>query len=680
MFFKQVRRNATKNRQGNGLFFGSLVIAIVAFYTLLSLGDQDVMRYLATVESDAVSKLMMLLPVVYAVSLFFVFFLVYFACKYQINSRRRELGMYLMLGMSRSRMFSMLFCETLWSSVISLVIGIPAALFLTEGISLTAAKAVGLGLIGHHFSFSMDAILWTVCGFVFVQLLAMFFICMGIGKAEPAELLRSENVKNQRYPSGAASAVCFILGLGLLIAAYDLGIFQMRSLSLDVMFFIVIFGISGTFLLYRGLGGFLGLRIRRKSPNAVGLQTFTARQVQENVLSQYKSLAVASLLLMMALACISYGISVGVGRSADSRSVDFSLFGSDEQIENVLKQDDVRDLIKDSYSLYLSMVKEGYFRDQEKAFDTASLTEALSEVNDSNGLAENIIENLHIEYVISESSYNRILKSNGKEEINLAEDKVAIYTSIANDGDFGSIVESVLKKGVSIGIDGTEYEILPTLYYNNIVADRAISLYMALIVPDTLYTELAREPEAYCRNIRLSDDIVEEIGLMQAVQKLDAQLADTGMEYDSYLGGIGRNLFYTVAASYLTIYLGVLFWLIANTVIGMKYLISQRQTKHRYETLVMLGADMQSMSKSVKKQISVYFALVLSVALFSSIAAIFTMFTSFTRLPAGTSLKTIVALSAVALTVFAVIEILYISIVKRTASREISRLEITNRG
>ena len=77
MFCKQVRRNAAKNRKGNGLFFGSLVIAIVAFYTLLSLGEQDVMRYLATIESDAVGKLMMMLPAVYAVSLFFVFFLIF---------------------------------------------------------------------------------------------------------------------------------------------------------------------------------------------------------------------------------------------------------------------------------------------------------------------------------------------------------------------------------------------------------------------------------------------------------------------------------------------------------------------------------------------------------------------------------------------------------------------------
>ncbi len=675
MFCKQVRRNAAKNRKGNGLFFGSLVIAIVAFYTLLSLGEQDVMRYLATVESDAVGKLMMMLPAVYAVSLFFVFFLVYFACKYQTDSRKREFGLYLMLGMKRSRLFFMLFAETLWSSLISLLTGIPIALFLTEGISLATAKIVGLGIIGHHFSFSPDAMLWTVCGFILVQLLSMLVICMNLVKAETAEFFRSGSEKKQAPLSGVRSTACFTLGTGLLIAAYYLGIFQMQSLRMVVMLAVIVCGILGTFLLYRGLGGFLGQYIRRKSPNAAGLKTFTARQVQENVLSQHKSLAISSLLLLMALSCISYGISMGFGRSGSRRSVDFSLFGTETEMNAVLEKNDIDEMVEDSYPLYLSAVKDGYDRDEEKAFDTGEFVKALRTVEDS----DNIIENLHIEYVIGESSYNLILKNMGKEELKLADHETAIYTSMGNDGDFGSILTKAISGGISIGIDGVNYSIRPTLCIDNVVADRAITLYMALVVPDELFTKLASEPEAYCRNVNLKDEIVDNTGLMQAIQKMDAMLEDTGIEYDSYLGGIGRNLFYTVAASYLTIYLGVLFWLIANTVIGLKYLISQRQTKHRYETLTMLGADTPSMCRSVKKQIGIYFVLVLSTALVSSAAAIFTMFRSFTKLPVGTSVSTVALISAIALVIFAAVEIVYIGIVKRTASREVSRIEITNR-
>ena len=569
----------------------------------------------------------------------------------------------------------MLFAETLWSSLISLLTGIPIALFLTEGISLATAKIVGLGIIGHHFSFSPDAMLWTVCGFILVQLLSMLVICMNLVKAETAEFFRSGSEKKQAPLSGVRSTACFTLGTGLLIAAYYLGIFQMHSLRMVVMLAVIVCGILGTFLLYRGLGGFLGQYIRRKSPNAAGLKTFTARQVQENVLSQHKSLAISSLLLLMALSCISYGISMGFGRSGSRRSVDFSLFGTETEMNAVLEKNDIDEMVEDSYPLYLSAVKDGYDRDEEKAFDTGEFVKALRTVEDS----DNIIENLHIEYVIGESSYNRILKNMGKEELKLADHETAIYTSMGNDGDFGSILTKAISGGISIGIDGVNYSIRPTLCMDNVVADRAITLYLALVVPDELFTKLASEPEAYCRNVNLKDEIVDNTGLMQAIQKMDAMLEDTGIEYDSYLGGIGRNLFYTVAASYLTIYLGVLFWLIANTVIGLKYLISQRQTKHRYETLTMLGADTPAMCRSVKKQIGIYFVLVLSTALVSSAAAIFTMFRSFTKLPVGTSVSTVALISAIALVIFAAVEIVYIGIVKRTASREVSRIEITNR-
>lgn len=696
MFFKQVRRNAAKNRKGNGLFFGSLVTAIIAFYTLLSLGELDVMHFLSTVESDAVQKLMALLPLVYAVSLFFVFFLVYFACRYQIDSRRRELGMYLMLGMRRRRLFLLLFCETLWSSMVSLLIGLPAALFITEGISLATARIVGLGILGHRFSFSPGAVCWTVCGFVLVQLLSMFILCIGIAKREPAEFFQDGDVKKQAVASGFRSTLCFAAGLGFLLYAYGLGMFRLHSLRITVVLSVFVFGIAGTFLLYRGLGGMFGLWIRAKNKHAVGLQIFTARQVQENVLSQHRSLAVSSLLLLMALACISYGISMGFGRSSDSRSVDLSLFGTEEQVDTVLEQDGVREMVQDSFPMYLSMIKDEYFRGGDREVDISGLTDALATLERSGvrtseeaDLIENIIENLHIEYVIAQSSYNDMLRSMGKEELRISDGQAALYTSVANDGDFGRIWQEVLEKNVSIGINGEAYELLPQLCMDNVVADRAITLSLALIVPDDMYRKLAREPEEYCRNIRLSDRVVEDVGLMRAIQDMEGLLDQTeesakeptenptGVEYDSYLGGIGRNLFYTVAASYLTIYLGVLFWLIANTVIGVKYLIGQRETKHRYETLSMLGAHTSSMCVSVNRQIRLYFSLVLVTAIVSSAAAIYSMFTSFTKLPIGVPVEKVALIAALGLMIFAGLEIFYIGIVRRMADREIRMLQTT---
>lgn len=673
MFFKQVRRNAARNRKGNGLFFGSLVIAIVAFYTLLSLGKQDVMRFLNTIESDAVRKLMMLIPFVYVVSLFFVFFLVYFACKYQMDSRRREFGMYLMLGMKRSRLFFMLLCETLWSSLISLLIGLPVALFLTEGISLVTAKLIGLGIIGHTISFSADAILWTVCGFVIVQLLSMLIICIPLGKAEPAKLLSSDASEKQTPISAGKSIVFFILGILLLLTAYYLGIFRLSSTDISALavsvLALLISGVLGTFFLYRGLGGFMGKQISRKSQYTAGLTTFTGRQVQENVLCQHKSLAVSSLLLLIALSCISYGIAMGIGRTTDSRSTDFSVMGTEAEVSAALQNPEISEMIETSYPVYLSMTKT--------KFDTDSIIDALKKIPE----AGNIVQSFHLEYVLSETSYNNMMSAMGKEPINLNGNKAALYSSMGSDeGYFYGLLNEALKSNAAIGINGETYSLLPKLYHDNIVANRSITLYTALIVPDELYQELAKDTEPFCRNIHLKKSLTDELGLMQAIQKMDGCLAKTGLKYDSYLGGIGRNLFYTVAASYLTIYLGILFLLISNTVVGLKYLIQQRKNKHRYITLLMLGADTEDLCRSARKQIQMFFTLVLSVALCNSIVAIFAMFANLTRLPADTSMATVITLAAIALAAFIVTEIIYISIVKRTACLEIRSLEITDRG
>ena len=124
MFFDLVRRNSRRSRKENGLFFVSLLVSIVSFYIILSLAEQDVMVFLRKMESDAVDKLMALIPAFYGVTLFILFFLVYFASKYQLERRSHELGVYLMLGMRRTKLFLLLMAEDLWSSVLSLALGL----------------------------------------------------------------------------------------------------------------------------------------------------------------------------------------------------------------------------------------------------------------------------------------------------------------------------------------------------------------------------------------------------------------------------------------------------------------------------------------------------------------------------------------------------------------------------
>ena len=79
----------------------------------------------------------------------------------------------------------------------------------------------------------------------------------------------------------------------------------------------------------------------------------------------------------------------------------------------------------------------------------------------------------------------------------------------------------------------------------------------------------------------------------------------------------------------------------------------------------------------VNRQIRLYFSLVLVTAIVSSAAAIYSMFTSFTKLPVGVSVGKVALLAVLVLVIFAGLEILYIRIVRRMADREIRMLQTT---
>ena len=682
MFFDFIKRNSSRIRKENGVYFASLVISIVAFYVILSLGEQDVMVYLKTVESNAVAKLLLMIPVLYAVSLFFVFFLVYFANRYQLQRRSHEFGIYLMMGMKRSRLFAMIMGETLLNGLVALLIGIPSSLFLTELISLATSRLAGMGIIGHQFRISWAGLGLTVFGFIMVQLLAVFILSLGMSKKEPVDLLNEQKEKLQRILSPVWGWFNLLLGVVLLCAAYVLAILYLRTL--DVLVFALIFfvGISGTFMLFRGLGSFIGRWIRRKSSSSTGLFIFTGRQLQENVLHQWSSLAISSLLILSAMVCFAFGISTTLNRGeALGRTVDFTFKGSEKEIVSVLTSDKLKPYVKDYYPMKLGNLRTPYKDMPENTvahtFSWAGLEESISREKNSEE-KENLLRGLSYQespYLISLTSYNTLLESTNKSPIVLGDNEVAMYSN----GGFSfshDILSKVLETNPTIYIDEKQYELTSTLYTSNLVADRSITISYALIVPDDMYNALIGNSEKpFCWNMVLDSDFVREKGLMQAMYQVDELLNTSGLDYESYLASMGRQLFYIVAGSYTTLYLGVMFLIIANTVLGLKFLMQQRSTRHRYSTLSMLGASVKSLCSSARIQIWWYFGLVIAVALISSIFGIWSMLEAFRVIPKTSNSSTIILLVGIPLIIFIVFELCYIWVIQRKSDEEIKQLK-----
>ena len=159
---------------------------------------------------------------------------------------------------------------------------------------------------------------------------------------------------------------------------------------------------------------------------------------------------------------------------------------------------------------------------------------------------------------------------------------------------------------------------------------------------------------------------------MQAIYEVDALLNTSGLEYESYLSSMGRQLFYTVAGSYTTFYLGIMFLIIANTVLGLKFLMQQKSTRHRYSTVAMLGASVESLCSSARIQIWLYFGLVISVALISSIFGIWSLLETF---PNSININHGTSTIVISLIVFVVVEFCYIWMIQRKSDEEIKKIK-----
>lgn len=260
MFFNIAWRNAKRNRSENLIYFLTMITAVAAFYIMLSLEKQDVIRFLAEIESDAVNRLLTtMMPAVYLCALLFVFFLVTFANKYQLECRSKELGLYLLFGMKRRRLFLQLLMEGLFTSILALCGGIVGGGFLSEIISLATSRLVGQDIISHQSSFSVSAVVWTVLGFMLVQAIALFILGGRLCRQEIHQLLYGEIAKKQKVGKTGGSIVTLILGTVLLLFAYWLVLNHFMAAGGAMLFLAVLLGIMGTILFIRGLAS--GARI-----------------------------------------------------------------------------------------------------------------------------------------------------------------------------------------------------------------------------------------------------------------------------------------------------------------------------------------------------------------------------------------------------------------------------------
>lgn len=673
MFFDLISRNSKRNRKENGLFFSSLVISIIAFYLILSLENQDVMQFLTYMESDAVSRLFTMIPLFYLMTLFILLFLVYFASKYQLGCRCHEFGMYQMLGMRRYKLFFLLLAEDIRNSFAALLIGLPIGIAVSEIISLITAKLVGIGIIGHTFSFSFKAVLFTMAGFLIIKFAAFLILSGKIAKQEIGDLLKPNPVVSKKQIAAPYRIVAFIGGIILLSAAYVCAISGLSWVGLEIMALTLFSGLVGTFLLFFGMGSFIE-KILVKNGKGDSLHVFTFRQLQEEVVRKSNTMAISSLLMLAALCCFGFGAATALHYSnTEKHTIDYT-FTTEDPETNIfaeLKKHDLEYLFSDVFDMKVDRIKS-VDDNYDNAYSMDSVMKKLKEYPDSDD-KDILINNLEYQeypYLVSLSGYNKLLEIAGQNSLQIDDNEAVVYM----DSHFTTesrtkMLNQIIEQHPKVLINNEVFYLTNTIQSVNLVVDRSITLSFALIVTDTTFDRIIQGGNTLYQNAVLNSNQTEGKSLLTAVMDTNKLLNNAGIDYESYLQNMGRKLFYVVAASYITIYLAIVFLIISNTVIGIQFLTRQQQTEGRYKSLIRIGTSYSTLKNSARKQINWFICMPVSIAAISSLFGIRSLYSGLLSSYTGSDLVNMTVISFAMILLLCVVEYIYMSIVKKTSDR-----------
>ncbi len=198
------------------------------------------------------------------VMVFFSFFIIRFANSFIIKRRRRELGLYNILGLQKGNIAVLMAFETAILLIVSLIFGLGIGILFSKLALLILAQVLSFG-VPMGFSVSGGAIALTAGMLAADYLFCLVSNIWGVAKSSPVELLHSSNEGEREPKSRWLLAIFGILCLG---GGYTIAVTTQNPLDALLLFFIaVILVIIGTYCLFTAVSGLLF----RMKQNAVGM-------------------------------------------------------------------------------------------------------------------------------------------------------------------------------------------------------------------------------------------------------------------------------------------------------------------------------------------------------------------------------------------------------------------------
>lgn len=248
-------------------------------------------------------------------------FLMVYANNFIMKRRKKEFGLYQVLGMGRGRVATIMALETVIVSVVAFVAGIVLGVGLSQLMTFFTASLFKTQIANFHFFFSVHAFNLTLACMLVMFVLTLLLNLRAVRRTKLIELMgaerRNESIKT-RNPWIAIAI--FAVGVVLVGVAYYRLLrdgFPLTATDSKLQEAMNQFGITtamvtvGTFALFWGLSGML-IKLLQSLRGVYwrGLNMFTVRQLAAKVNTVCFSMGVIAMLLFLAITSVTCGMSI----------------------------------------------------------------------------------------------------------------------------------------------------------------------------------------------------------------------------------------------------------------------------------------------------------------------------------------------------------------------------------
>lgn len=634
MLCKLSLKNIKKSFKDYAIYFLTLVLGVSVFYIFNALNSQTVMLDVSSSTNELIELMNGMLAGVSVFVSFVLGFLIIYASRFLIKRRNKEFGVYLTLGIPKRKISMILFFETLFIGIISLIIGLGIGIILSQGMSLVVANMFEAELTKFTFVFSKSAFIKTIICFGIMYLIVMIFNTVIVSKCKLIDLLNGRKLTEKvKLKNPIICILVFIVSLIILGIAYyrvTAGINDIKN-EIDILIIIAMGSIS-TFFIFWSMSG-LVLRIVKSKKNFYykGLNSFTLRQFSSKINTTVFSTTIICLMLFITICMLSACLTVknSLNKNLNYLSPVDAVYSATMNMENnynyykMIGYNDNQ--IKNSH---YSVVETFNIYDYDILDDFSEYLEVNTyrtddlRITDTLGDIEVILPNNNKETIMKISDYNKLSKMYDLEEYSLNDDE---YIILANYKQMVDIRNYALNNNQEINLFGhtlkPKYSSCQDGFLDIssnrsnlgiiLVSDRVIDedyLYQNYLIGN-YKTKDKKEIKA------LEDNITS---LYKSVKTKDYLLPDVNTKQSIKESTNGLSAMVT----FIGLYLGIIFLISGAAILALKELSESSDNKERFGMLRKIGTDEKVINKALFKQTLIFFMLPMLLAIIHSIFSI----------------------------------------------------------